>query len=84
MFDEKLQFYSSVADEIAHQPLSVPVGCALLHLGPLARALRENARQWVTALGKQLNNVARESLTMLSAELQVRPYLLYPHRDRMR
>ena len=70
-FDEKLNFYSSVAAEIATHPLSREVEFAVLHMDPLAQALRKNARCWVTSLGKLLNDSARESLMQLRAELEV-------------
>ena len=70
-FDEKLNFYSSVAAEIATHPLSREVEFAVLHMDPLAQALRKNARRWVTSLGKLLNDSARESLMQLRAELEV-------------
>lgn len=70
-YDEKLNFYTSVAAEIATHPLSREVEFAVLHIDPLAQALRENARCWVTSLGKLLNDSARESLMQLRAELEV-------------
>lgn len=71
-YDEKLHFYSSVAAEVATHSSSREMGVAVLHLDPLARALQENARSWVTSLGKLLNDSAKESLTKLNAELEVR------------
>ena len=70
-YDEKLHFYSSVAAEVATHSSSREVGVAVLHLDPLARSLQENARSWVTSLGKLLNDTARESLTKLNTELEV-------------
>lgn len=70
-YDEKMHVYSSVAVEIAGHPLSKEVEFALLVMDPLARALQENARCWVTALGKLLNESAKESLTGLGNQLQV-------------
>ena len=70
-YDEKLQFYTSVAAEISMQPMSKEVEFALLRMDPLARALQENARGWVTSLGKLLNDSARESLMSLKGELEV-------------
>ena len=70
-YDEKLQFYTTVSAEISSQVMSCEVGFAVLHLEPLARALKENARSWVTSLGKQLNDSARESLSGLKEELVV-------------
>ena len=71
-YDEKLHFYTSVAAEISAQPLKKHLGFAVLHLNPLATALQEKSRSWVTSLGKLLNNVAHENLIKISEEIQVR------------
>ena len=70
-YDEKLQFYTTVAGEISSQVMSCEVGFAVLHMQPLARALKENTQGWVSSLGKQLNDSARESLNGLKEELEV-------------
>ncbi len=44
LYDEKLNFYSSIGQEIAAQPMSREVKFALLHLDPLARALQVSSR----------------------------------------
>lgn len=71
-FDEKMYFYSCVAEDIATQSNDKEVQFAVLHMSPLARALQENARSWVTSLGKLLNDAAKESLENLDKELTVR------------
>ena len=78
-YDEKMHVYSSVAVEIAGHPLSKEVEFALLDMDPLARALQENARCWVTALGKLLNESAKESLTGLGNQLQVSRVTVCPN-----
>lgn len=70
-YDEKMNFYHSVVEDIASQTLDKGVEFAMLHMGPLARALQENATRWVMNLGKLLNDSARESLTALDKKLDV-------------
>ena len=71
VYDEKMHFYSRVISEVDSQPAVKDVEFARLNMDPLAASLRENARQWVTALGKRLNDAARTRLIELRTELQV-------------
>ena len=71
VYDEKMHFYSQVVSEVDAQPAEKEVEFARLNLDPLAASLRENARQWVMALGKRLNDAARTKLTQLRTELEV-------------
>ncbi|NXS52178.1 DYH10 protein, partial [Brachypteracias leptosomus] len=70
-FDEKLQFYRKVAQEVTQQPLIKDEQCLRLQLAPLAYTLQENARAWKMSLGKLLNESAREELFSLQEEIQV-------------
>ncbi len=70
-YDEKMHFYASVGKDIAAQASERNVDFAVLHMEPLARALQENARCWVTSLGKLLNESARDGLMNLSRQLAV-------------
>ena len=70
-YDEKMHFYSRVVAEVDAQPALREVEFARLNMEPLAEALRENARQWVSALGKRLNDATRTKLTQLRTELEV-------------
>ncbi len=70
-YDEKMHFYSCVAEDIAAQPTNKVVEFAMLHMGPLARALQENSRCWVTSLGKLLNDSAKDNLMKLDQQLNV-------------
>lgn len=70
-YDEKMQAYKNVDSEVASLPSTTEVEFALLRVEPLARALQENARCWVTSLGKLLNDAAKESLVQLKNELSV-------------
>ncbi len=70
-YDEKMQVYKTVDCEVASLPSTREVEFALLRMEPLARALQENARCWVTSIGKLLNDAAKESLLQLKNELSV-------------
>lgn len=70
-YDEKLQFYSRLAQEVTQQPLFKDEQCIRLYLGPLAYTVQENARAWVNSLGHLLNESAREELYSLKNELEV-------------
>ncbi|NWU57206.1 DYH10 protein, partial [Dromas ardeola] len=54
-FDEQLQFYMKVAQEVTQQPLIKDEQCIRLQLSPLVYTVRENARGWVISLGNLLN-----------------------------
>ncbi|XP_025789014.1 dynein heavy chain 10, axonemal [Puma concolor] len=69
-YDEKLQFYSKIAQEVMRHPLVKDEHCIRLRLGPLANTVQENARSWVTSLGKLLNESAREELYHLHEEME--------------
>ncbi|XP_010291294.1 PREDICTED: dynein heavy chain 10, axonemal, partial [Phaethon lepturus] len=69
-FDEQLQFYTKVAQEVTQQPLIKDEQFIRLQLAPLACAVQENARGWVILLGKLLNESAREELFSLQEEIQ--------------
>lgn len=70
-FDEELQFYMKVAQEVTQQPLIKDEQFIRLQLAPLAYTVQENARGWVISLGKLLNESAREELFSLQEEIQV-------------
>ncbi|NXF67054.1 DYH10 protein, partial [Ciccaba nigrolineata] len=70
-FDEELQFYMKVAQEVTQQPLIKDEQFIRLQLAPLAFTVQENARGWVISLGKLLNESAREELFSLQEEIQV-------------
>ncbi|XP_010134250.1 PREDICTED: dynein heavy chain 10, axonemal, partial [Buceros rhinoceros silvestris] len=69
-FDEGLQFYMKVAQEVTQQPLIKDEQFIRLQLSPLASTVQENARGWVMSLGKLLNESAREELFSLQEEMQ--------------
>ncbi|KAM6052185.1 dynein axonemal heavy chain 10 [Chlamydotis macqueenii] len=69
-FDEELQFYMKIAQEVTQQPLINDEQFIRLQLAPLAYAVQENARGWVVSLGKLLNESAREELFRLEEKIQ--------------
>ncbi|KAM9259890.1 dynein axonemal heavy chain 10 [Cariama cristata] len=69
-FDEELQFYTKVAQEVTQQPLIKDEQFIRLQLAPLACTVQENARGWVISFGKLLNESAREELFSLQEEIQ--------------
>ncbi|NXX60600.1 DYH10 protein, partial [Scopus umbretta] len=70
-FDEELQFYMKVAQEVTQQPLIKDEQFIRLQLAALAYTVQENARGWMISLGKLLNESAREELFSLQEEIQV-------------
>lgn len=70
-YDEKMDFYSTVIEDMKMYQLDKEVEFAVLHMGPLARGLQENARCWVTSLGKLLRESAKDSLMALNQQLTV-------------
>uniref|UniRef100_A0A8C3JB17 Dynein axonemal heavy chain 10 n=1 Tax=Calidris pygmaea TaxID=425635 RepID=A0A8C3JB17_9CHAR len=69
-FDEQLQFYLKVAQEVTQQPLIKDEQCIRLQLAPLVYMVQENAKGWMTSLGKLLNESARKELFGLHEEIQ--------------
>ncbi|NXJ81835.1 DYH10 protein, partial [Trogon melanurus] len=70
-FEEQLQFYLKVAQEVTQEPLIKEEQFIRLQMAPLASEVQENARGWVFSLGKLLNESAREALSSLQEEIQV-------------
>ncbi|NXM16341.1 DYH10 protein, partial [Ploceus nigricollis] len=71
IFDEHLQFYMKVAQEVTQGPLIKDEQFIRLQLAPLASAVQENAKSWLMSVGKLLNELAREELFRLQDEIQV-------------
>ncbi|XP_027024931.2 dynein axonemal heavy chain 10 isoform X2 [Tachysurus fulvidraco] len=70
IYDEKLQFYSHISQEVAQQPRVVDENIIRLNLEPLRHTVLENAQAWVTSLGRLLNDSARGELYALHNEFQ--------------
>lgn len=71
VFDDKLQFYMKVAQEVMQQPLVKNEQCIRLLLGPLACTVQENAKGWMKSLGRLLNESAKEALYGLQEDIEV-------------
>ncbi|NXQ63839.1 DYH10 protein, partial [Anthoscopus minutus] len=71
IFDEHLQFYMKVAQEVTQQPLIKDEQFIRLQLAPLASAVQENAKSWMMSLGKLLNELTREEFFRLQDEIRV-------------
>ncbi|NXQ69921.1 DYH10 protein, partial [Quiscalus mexicanus] len=71
VFDEHLQFYLTVTQEVTQWPLVKDEQFIRLQLAPLASAVQENAKSWMMSLGKLLNELAKEELLSLQDEIQV-------------
>ncbi|CAL8247788.1 unnamed protein product [Merluccius merluccius] len=68
LYDDKLQFYVKVHQEVLMEPLVKNEHVIRLNLAPLAHTVQENAQAWVSSLGQLLNQSAREDLFGLRDE----------------
>lgn len=71
MYDDKLQFYARINQEVMLEPLAKTEHIIYLNLEPLVQTVRENAQAWISSLGMLLNRSAREDLLSLRDELMV-------------
>ncbi|XP_072367150.1 dynein axonemal heavy chain 10 isoform X2 [Scyliorhinus torazame] len=69
-YDEKLQFYTRICEEVTEQPMVKDEQCIRLQLRPLAFSVQENANSWVHSLGFCLNESAKRELYNLKTELE--------------
>ncbi|KAM3661462.1 dynein axonemal heavy chain 10 [Ammospiza maritima maritima] len=70
VFDEHLQFYMTITQEVTQGPLVKDEQFIRLQLAPLASAVKDTARNWMLSLGKLLNESAKEELLSLQDEIQ--------------
>ncbi|OXB64089.1 hypothetical protein ASZ78_002019 [Callipepla squamata] len=68
-FDEKLQFYMQIAQEVTQQPLIKDEQSIRLCLSTLVSAVELKAKDWMISLGKLLNESARKELFSLQEEI---------------
>uniref|UniRef100_A0A8C9FH70 Dynein axonemal heavy chain 10 n=1 Tax=Pavo cristatus TaxID=9049 RepID=A0A8C9FH70_PAVCR len=68
-FDEKLQFYMKMAQEVTQQPLIKDEQFIRLCLSALISAVEDKAKGWMVSLGKLLNEFARKELFSLQEEI---------------
>ncbi|KAJ3602265.1 hypothetical protein NHX12_030024 [Muraenolepis orangiensis] len=71
LYDDKLQFYAKVYQEVLMEPLVKNEHVIRLNLAPLAYTVQENAQAWISSLGRLLNQSAREDLLGLRDEFTV-------------
>ncbi|POI32185.1 hypothetical protein CIB84_004063, partial [Bambusicola thoracicus] len=70
-FDEKLQSYVKVAQEVTQQPLIKDEQFIRLCLSSLVPAVKDKAKDWMISLGKLLNEFARKELLSLQEEMEI-------------
>ena len=70
-YDEKLQFYSNLALEISNQALVKDSEFVRTQLHQLAGTVKAHALSWVEAVGKLLNESAKEIVGVLKHKLEV-------------
>lgn len=71
MYDDKLQFFSRINQEVTLEPLFKNEHIFHLNLEPLAHTVQEAAESWIRSLGSLLNKPAKEDLFNLRDELMV-------------
>lgn len=71
LYDDRLQFYMNVYQEVLTEALVKNEHVIRLNLAPLAHTVQENAQAWVSSLGRLLNQSAREDLLSLKDEFTV-------------
>ena len=70
-FDDRLQFYHKTIDELSTGvQLHKDQDCVHLHMTPLAEAIRNHAKQWITCYGTVLFESSKKSLKALKEELE--------------
>uniref|UniRef100_UPI00398F6830 dynein axonemal heavy chain 10 isoform X2 n=1 Tax=Pristiophorus japonicus TaxID=55135 RepID=UPI00398F6830 len=83
-YDEKLQFYTRISEEVAEQAMVKDEQCIRLQLRPLAFSVQENANAWVHSLGYCLNEAAKRELYNLKNELEELSFSLLRHPDSLK
>ncbi|XP_076006843.1 dynein axonemal heavy chain 10 [Genypterus blacodes] len=69
MYDDKLQFYAGIRQQVVLEPLMKNEHIIHLNLEPLAITVRETAVAWICSLGSLLNKSAREDLFSLRDDI---------------
>ncbi|KAL6114194.1 dnah10 [Pungitius sinensis] len=69
MYDDKLQFFSHINQEVMLEPLFKNEHIIHLNLEPLARTMQEAAESWIQSLGSLLNKPAKGDLFNLRDEI---------------
>uniref|UniRef100_A0A665V7Z7 Dynein heavy chain tail domain-containing protein n=1 Tax=Echeneis naucrates TaxID=173247 RepID=A0A665V7Z7_ECHNA len=74
MYDDKLQFFARIKQELMQEHLSKNEHSIHLNLEPLANTVHEIAESWISSLGSLLNKPAKEDLFSLRDEFMVWHY----------
>ncbi|XP_076453104.1 dynein axonemal heavy chain 10-like [Babylonia areolata] len=61
-FDDRLQYYNKMMDEVESQPTTKDQDCIRLSMTQLASSVVNHAKQWESVLGKILRDSAKENL----------------------
>ncbi|XP_055020703.1 dynein axonemal heavy chain 10 [Boleophthalmus pectinirostris] len=68
-YDEKLQYFTCMTQELSQEPLFIEHHSIYLNLEPLAHTALEAAQAWISSLGSFLNMSAKEDLFSLRDQL---------------
>ena len=70
-YDDKLQFYAKVHQDVLSEPLVRTEHVVRLNLAPLVHTVQEHTQAWISSLGRLLSQSAREDLQGLRGEFTV-------------
>ncbi len=70
-FDDRLQYYYKTMDEVENLPMTKDQECIRLHMAPLARSIKQHAKEWIKCYGNVLHESAKTGLMQLKQQLEV-------------
>ncbi|CAG5923192.1 unnamed protein product [Menidia menidia] len=70
MYDEQLQIFSNVKEEVMQEPLCETRHIIHLNLEPLAKTIQEMVESWIGSLGSSLIKFAKDDLLNLTEEFK--------------
>ena len=68
-YDDMLQTYSRLVEEIKSKPVFYYESCIRLNLTPLQKSVQEHAQSWLTGIGNLLNTSTLKNLVELEEQL---------------
>ncbi|ELU10552.1 hypothetical protein CAPTEDRAFT_221643 [Capitella teleta] len=71
-FDDRLQYFFKIMDEVDTMIMIKDQECVRLHMQPLADAIKQHAKQWITCYGDVLLDSAKTGLNSLKTELDTK------------
>ncbi|XP_074640231.1 dynein axonemal heavy chain 10-like [Tubulanus polymorphus] len=71
-FDDRFQFFYKIIDELDAKAMVKDQECIRLHMEPLARAVKEHAKQYIDCYGKLLVDSAKSTLYSLKEEIETK------------